>query len=104
MSREERTGWRDELYSKWHRQIEPNNRLKTIDSDWLEYCGACSQTLAVFELCANYAKTDKVATVTQVLAARLDVPGYVLLYYGAERDDGKVELWFRFRRLRLALR
>ncbi len=98
MSREERTGWRDELFSKWHRQIESRNVLKCVDGDWNEYCAGCSETLAMFELCANYSKTDKVATVTQKRAARLDIPAWLVLYYGGEYD-GRVRMHFRIRRL-----
>lgn len=98
MSKEERTGWRDELFSKWHRQIEPDNRLKCVDGDWNEVCGRCWETLAIFELCANYSNTSKVATATQMRAAHLDVPAYIVLYYGSEYD-GRVKLFFRLRRL-----
>ncbi len=60
MSREERTGWRDQLFSEWHRQIEdPKDVLKCVDGDWNEYCGKCQETLAMFELCANYSNTRK---------------------------------------------
>lgn len=98
MSREERTGWRDELFSKWHRQIESGNRLKCVDGDWNEICGACWQTLAMFELCADYWRVDKPAYATQKRAQRLDVPAYILLYRGYEKDE-KVELFFRWKRL-----
>ena len=98
MSKEERTGWRDELFSMWHRRIEPHNRLKCIDGDWNEVCISCWETLAIFELCRNYNKTNKVATATQKRAKRLDVPAYIVLYHGGEVED---RIWIRFRLRRL---
>lgn len=88
MSRQERTGWRDEAFSRWHRGIEPDNRLTAIDCDWLEYCARCRAPLAIFELCADPSRTDKTYTVTRKLARQAGVPAWCVLYRASPGGRG----------------
>lgn len=80
MSRLERTGWRDQAYSCWHRSLDSENQLKTIDCDWIEYCGECMHPLAIFELCADINRTEKRYAVTQNLALLAGIPAWCVLY------------------------
>jgi hypothetical protein len=94
-TRPERSGWRDELFSKWHRSLDPDNLLTCMDVDWIEYCRLCKEAMAVFELTCDWNFTNKPITVTQTLAKRLDVFGYLLTYRGETVED----IEFRVRRL-----
>lgn len=93
MSRVERTGWRDEAYSAWHRSLVDG--LDFLDIDWIEYCHVCKRELAVYELCADIHQEDKVAYKTKDVAEKLGVPGFVVLYHVT---NGTVD-GFRIRRL-----
>jgi hypothetical protein len=90
VSRLERTGWRDQAYSRWHRSLDRHNRLKTIDLDWIEYCGRCMQPLALFELCADLERTDKAYTVTRNLSLLAGLPAWCVLYKPSTDGEGLV--------------
>lgn len=93
MSRQERSGWRDQAYSRWHRSLP--YPLDFLDIDWIEFCHECDRIFAVYELCANIDQFDKVATQTTVIAERLGVPGFLVLYEAADSNIHR----FRIRRL-----
>ena len=99
-SNKERTGFRDELFSRWHRQLERkgSNKLACMDLDWAEVCRRCYEVLAIYELSANFANEDKADLITKKLARRLDVPAWLFLYYGGEQN-GRVKLFFKAKRL-----
>jgi hypothetical protein len=89
----ERSGWRDQLYSRWHRPeqiarfvgIDVADSLGLIDGDWIEYCRTCSQPLALFELTCDWSKR-KAGTVTKRLAEMAQIPAYVV-YYKPNEDS-----------------
>lgn len=79
----ERTGFRDEAYSRWHRKLsKPGHRqLRFINLDWLEQCDECYRTVAVLELAYDNGEQDhKAAYATRETARALRAPGYVVLY------------------------
>ncbi|MFH1554592.1 MAG: hypothetical protein ABII76_06985 [Pseudomonadota bacterium] len=78
MTRGERTGWRDEAYSAWHRSLPYD--LDFLDLDWIEYCHTCKRRLCVYELCADIEQTAKVAYITKGVADGLAIPGFIVLY------------------------
>lgn len=85
MTNRERTGFRDQAYSTWHRQLD--DRLSFLDIDWVERCDTCKRPLAICELALDTGRDDKAYYTTQRLAKALDafdrqgtVRGFVVLY------------------------
>ena len=87
MSQEERTGWRDPLYSGWHRidrlrrYLPPPVALKQtlIDIDCCEACGYCDEPVALIEL-QRSSGPPKPATITNRLARRARIPAFSVSY------------------------
>jgi hypothetical protein len=87
MSQAERTGVRDLLYSRWHRQDSINRfigirsaaMLKVVDIDWCEACQFCSQPVALIET-QESKRAPKAATITQNLADLSKLPAYSVSY------------------------
>lgn len=105
MSQEERFGSRERSYSAWHRRmstrrfvgIELAQTLAMIDLDaslYVEYDDGTKEPLALIETARDVGQSFKPATVTAKLAARADLPCYVLLYtLGTERNPAD-PTWF----------
>lgn len=94
MSRNERNGgWRDQTYSAWHRALP--FELDFLDIDWIEVCHVCKRIVAVYELCADIEQVQKVTYQTRVVAERLGVVGFAVLYEGS----GDTISRFRIRRI-----
>lgn len=79
MARLEKTGFRCQEWSYWHRNELPDD-MDFLDIDWVEYCHLCKKPLALFELARDYEQKYKIAYVTQNLARMAGIPGYVILY------------------------
>jgi len=91
MSQEERFNSRDRSYSAWHRRlstqrfvgIECAQTLAMIDLDaslYVEYDDKTKEPLALIETARDTGQNYKTATVTAKLAARANLPAFVLLY------------------------
>lgn len=78
MSRWERTGIRDLTYSRWHRSLDDN--LTAVDVDFVEYCSACGEPLALLETTRDDGRNSKPTSVLRALARRANMPAYLLFY------------------------
>ena len=78
MSREERTGYRDLTYSKWHRSLDDS--LTVIDIDWCEYCATCMAPLALIETARYSPGRRKSGVVTRNLAKMAGLPAYTVTF------------------------
>lgn len=79
----ERTGFRDQTYSKWHRYIFPGDARETykmIDIDWMEVCVKCEKTLILIETAQDKGQTMKTSTYIKNLGIQANVPAYTVLY------------------------
>ena len=91
MSRYERFGTRDLVFSNWHRYAL-GDAEKQINIDTLEYCQRCRETLALIEDARDVGQKRKPTLVMEKLARRLPgVGAFCVLYtHSAEpcRCDG----------------
>jgi hypothetical protein len=78
VSREERLGFRDQAYSRWHRSLP--DQCAFLDVDWAEICHKCYTPLALFELARDTGQKFKVATTTAKLGEMAGLPAYTVLY------------------------
>lgn len=76
--RPERTGWRDLTFYRWHRTLHPS--LHLIDIDGVEYCPNCKEPLALFELVRDKGQVIKPTLLMRKLAARAELPAYLVFY------------------------
>ncbi|MEM4449336.1 MAG: hypothetical protein QXQ33_00730 [Nitrososphaerota archaeon] len=83
--RYEVTGKRDLAYSLWHRAI-PDDNVTMIDIDSVEYCNICFTPLSIIEH-AEGNQFSKPYMVTKIIAERLGIPAYVVLY---KKKAGKI--------------
>jgi hypothetical protein len=102
MSQRERTGWRSEAYSRWHRTASISRylplrlaaRLKMCDIDAVEACAYCSTPLALIEIQESTAPPKR-ATITARLASMAGIPAFSVSYV----VDGDDIAWFRQQRI-----
>lgn len=91
MAQEEKYNTRDRSYSAWHRRgstsrfvgLEHAQLLAMIDMDavpYTEYDDLTKEPLALIETAIDVGQENKIATVTQKLARRANLPGLVVLY------------------------
>lgn len=99
MSREERYGTRDLAYSKWHRDAEPADQctLPYVDVDSVEYCHLCKEPLALVETAQDVGQAFKATTVMRNLAAKGNLPAY-LVFYRKDPATGGIDR-FRLRQV-----
>jgi len=104
MSSQERTGTRDLLYSKWHREASIRRFLPArcaydlgmIDIDACEYCRYCNLPLALVET-QRSTFGPKSATVTEALARLAGLPAFSVSYRATE--DGEDIAEFRVQQI-----
>ena len=83
--RHEITDDRDRTYSRWHRRFDGEYRF--IDVDHVEYCPYCNEPLALIETAIDNGQTHKCSTVTTILARKMGLPSFVVLYLPVGYDD-----------------
>lgn len=115
MSQEERWGERDLSYSAWHRVrsiarfvgLEAAQSLKMVDQDvtlYLELDSNTREPLALIEVAIDVGQGEKPASSMARLAARSNLPAFVVLYRKANgvnpADRGQFDIdRFRVRRV-----
>jgi hypothetical protein len=98
MSQEERTHWRSQEFSAWHRANSLNRflqdrlraeALSTIDLDGVLYTAFSDEQfpIALMELAVDYGQSFKQNKVTRILAEMAIIPGYVILYAVSKTED-----------------
>jgi hypothetical protein len=75
VSNYERSCTRDLTFSLWHRTLP--GHYTAIDVDFLEYCGACSEPLALLETTADR-RRPKPTAILGLLATRSRLPAYLI--------------------------
>ena len=78
MSRFERTGERDAIYSRFHRLLPTPCRM--IDLDQIECCPYCWQPLAIFELARDIGQSYKPTTILTNLCKLANIKGVLTFY------------------------
>lgn len=94
MSERELRGERDLTYSRWHRtesmkRFLPEGQAKAcgmIDIDDCEYCRTCGETVALIET-KRWGYVRQSERVTATLAARAQVPAFLVVYKPTETGD-----------------
>ena len=100
MSDEERYGYRDLTYSKWHRPSSGflGRSISYIDLDCCEYCKSCYAPLVLLELAKDVGQLDKAVMVTHHLAKLSNLPAYLVFYHTNPDIRGGIDQ-FRIRQI-----
>ena len=82
VSDEEKYGYRDLTYSKWHRPKSGwlKHDITYIDLDACEYCHSCYEPLALIETAMDVDQSEKSVIVTRRLAEKANLPAYLVFY------------------------
>lgn len=95
MSLEERTGFRDMTFSKWHRTLPAD--CTWIDIDCCQFCHYCGSLLAVFELVRSPDEDSlldvclrKQSAITERVGLQLGIPAFKVAYTGDPLDAAAV--------------
>lgn len=101
MSQEEHYGFRDEVYSRWHRcnstaryfdnDIEEAKKLSQIDLDWVEYCNECFEPIMLVETARDVGQPYKCASVTKHLAEMAGIRAILVLYLSNQSNTDIVK-------------
>jgi hypothetical protein len=85
--RHERLGFRDMLYSMYHRTLA--EELHYIDIDAVEYCAECRTPIALIETVRDVGQNllTKSYTVTRRLALMAGLPAFVVAYRAGLDED-----------------
>lgn len=83
MSNFERTGYRDLIFSQWHRLIP---HLKMIDVDVLQCCKVCSKPLLLAEITRQ--NTVKPTSILRKASEHMGVQGVLINFYTRNPKDG----------------
>ena len=78
MSRDERYGTRDLVFSRWHRYTFGDD-ASMIDLDSIGYCDRCKSPLYVIEATRDVGQ-HKATTIAERVARSLNVPGWLVMY------------------------
>lgn len=82
MSLHERTGWRDETMSRWHRCIGKDMYLTDIDSLWLEYSSGSLVAVMEYKAMGAHPHAGNASGCRAIsdLARRAGIPAFLVKY------------------------
>ena len=80
-------------YSDWHRKYDG---IAYIDVDSVECCQYCYEPLAIIETCYDKGQEWKAATLSKIIAERLNIPCFLVFY----KELTPSSLTFRIKRIK----